>query len=159
MPDFVDKPNKNRIAISLFIFIVCTDFIDKPNRNRIAVSLFIGQCWRTTPTLSWGERYKSNAIGVAYSLSKCGIWVCEIHIFVHTKYLYPFHRKTTQHRWRCFLVHSVDRVTSLRSATLPCKQRNPGGVYSLRTIRSLPIKFPLRHNAGHFDFQYHHIAQ
>ena len=80
-------------------------------KNCIAVSLFIGQRWRITPTLSWGER--------------------------------------------CFLVHFVDRVTSLRSATLPCKQRNPGGVCSLRTIHSLPIKFPLRDNAGHFSSQYH----
>ena len=80
-------------------------------KNCIAVSLFIGQCWRITPTLSWGER--------------------------------------------CFLVHFVDRVAEHSEATLPCKKRNPGGVCSLHTIHSLPIKFPLKHNGGYFGFQYH----
>ena len=37
--------------------------------------------------------------------------------------------KTTQHPWRCFRAHSADRVASLRSATLPCKQRNRDAVY------------------------------
>ena len=36
--------------------------------------------------------------------------------------------KITQHPWRCFRAHSVDRVASLRSATLPCKQRNRDAV-------------------------------
>ncbi|GEM_PF-3335540 len=60
---------KNCIAVSLFILVLCTDFIDEPNKNRIAVSFFRGQCWRITPTLSWGERCKSNAIGVAFEAS------------------------------------------------------------------------------------------
>ena len=57
---------KNCIAVSLFTIVLCTDFIDEPNKNRIAVLFFRGQCWRYTPTLSWGERCKSNAIGVAF---------------------------------------------------------------------------------------------
>ena len=36
--------------------------------------------------------------------------------------------KITQHRWRCFRAHSADRVASLRSATLPCKERNRDAV-------------------------------
>ena len=36
--------------------------------------------------------------------------------------------KITQHPWRCFRAHSADRVASLRSATLPCKQRNRDAV-------------------------------
>ena len=40
--------------------------------------------------------------------------------------------KTTQHPWRCFRAHSADRVASLRSATLPCKQRNRDAVYCYR---------------------------
>ena len=37
--------------------------------------------------------------------------------------------KTTQHPWCYFRAHSADRVASLRSATLPCKQRNRDAVY------------------------------
>lgn len=60
---------KNCIAVSLFTIVLYTDFVDESNKNRIAVLLFIGQCWRITPTLSWGERCKSNAIGVAFEAS------------------------------------------------------------------------------------------
>ena len=64
--DFIDKPNENRIGVSLFTIVLCTDFIDESNKNRIGVLFFRGQCWRITLTLSWGERCKSNAIGVAF---------------------------------------------------------------------------------------------
>ena len=60
---------KNCIAVSLFILVLYTDFVDESNKNCIAVLFFRGQCWRITLTLSWGERCKSNAIGVAFEAS------------------------------------------------------------------------------------------
>ena len=64
-------------------------------------------------------------------------WNSEHKIRTHS------YSKKTQHRWRCSFAYICRQGNSLRSPTLPYKERNPCGV------RSLPQPHTIRNNENH----------
>ena len=81
-----------------------------------------------------------NAVGVAlfYFIS----WNSEHKIRTHS-YL-----KKTQHRWRCSFACICRQGNSLRSPTLPYKERNPCGVHSP------PQSHTIRNNKNHIGVNF-----
>ena len=72
-------------------------------------------------------------------------WNSEHKIRIHS------YSKKTQHRWRCSFAYICRQGNSLRSPTLPYKERNPRGVHSLpqpHTIRNNE-----NHIGGNFSFK------
>ena len=71
----------------------------------------------------------------AFLISSTGI--------LNTKIWTHSYSKKTQHRWRCSFAYICRQGNSLRSPTLPYKERNPRGVHSP------PQPYTIRNNENH----------